>query len=171
MTSPDAFQLVESVDSADGIIGDDSTVLQESASAIPLIILTDKKTSSGEGGNYLGKESVSSGFFPVLVAGILGKARLKKQLRQSHEAFHEFTHKLAHDLKAPLRHITAFSSYLKEDYKDKLDGEGITYLDKLVASATRMRDMIDTMQDDALSKSKGLTEERPVNDGKQGSSA
>ncbi len=53
----------------------------------------------------------------------------------------------AHDLQEPLRNITVFSQLLADEYKGKLDEAGDGYIDVIVGSAARMRDLIaDTLR-------------------------
>lgn len=54
-----------------------------------------------------------------------------------------FTYSVAHDLRAPLRSLDGFSQALLEDYADKLDAEGKTYLAHIRESAQEMAQQID----------------------------
>ena len=54
-----------------------------------------------------------------------------------------FAYSVSHDLRAPLRAIDGFSVALLEDYRDKLDEEGKTYLRYLQEGSHEMRDLID----------------------------
>jgi light-regulated signal transduction histidine kinase (bacteriophytochrome) len=56
-----------------------------------------------------------------------------------------FSYSVAHDLRAPLQSIGGFSQLLHEDYADKLDEEGRTYLRHVRESAQRMAQLIDDL--------------------------
>lgn len=56
-----------------------------------------------------------------------------------------FTSSASHDLRAPLRHIESFSSFLQEDYEDRLDDEGKDFLHRIRAAAQRMAQLIDDL--------------------------
>lgn len=53
-----------------------------------------------------------------------------------------FSHSLSHDLRAPLRRINGFCSALYEDYYEILDDNGKNYLQRVLASTSKMDDMI-----------------------------
>lgn len=54
-----------------------------------------------------------------------------------------FSYSVSHDLRAPLRSIDGFSMALLEDYRDKLDAQGINYLQRVRAATQRMGELID----------------------------
>jgi signal transduction histidine kinase len=56
-----------------------------------------------------------------------------------------FTSSASHDLRAPLRHIESFSTFLQEDYKDRLGEEGKDFLDRIRTAAQRMERLIDDL--------------------------
>jgi signal transduction histidine kinase len=66
-------------------------------------------------------------------------------LEKSNEKLEEFSHVVSHDLKEPLRTIEAFSGFLLEDYHDKLDEEGVDYLNTLKRTSARMRQLINDL--------------------------
>ena len=60
--------------------------------------------------------------------------RLKREgedLLLSNQELDEFAHLASHDLREPLRGISSHASFLLEDYKNKLDEEGIHRLNRL----------------------------------------
>ncbi|PZX54166.1 sensor histidine kinase [Algoriphagus chordae] len=65
-----------------------------------------------------------------------------KLLDDSNKELEQFAYVASHDLQEPLRKITAFSDLLNEQYKDKLEGDGDLYLNRITASAVRMRRLI-----------------------------
>ena len=62
-------------------------------------------------------------------------ARAQKQLKTTQKEMDEYTHVISHDLKEPLRGIEAFSKFLVDDYRDKLDEEGRHRVDVIRNSA------------------------------------
>jgi signal transduction histidine kinase len=56
-----------------------------------------------------------------------------------------FTYSVSHDLKAPLRGIDGYSRLLLEDYHDRLDEEGRTFLTTIRQAADQMRQLIEDL--------------------------
>lgn len=73
------------------------------------------------------------------------KARLESEqrVRAMNEELEAFTYSVSHDLRAPLRAIDGFSEALLEDYTDKLDDEGKTYLRYLQEGVRDMNALIE----------------------------
>src|SRR5205085_8322814 len=65
------------------------------------------------------------------------------QLRAANEELEAFSYSVSHDLRAPLRHINGFSQALLEDYDDKLDEEGKSYLRQVRGASQEMAQLID----------------------------
>jgi signal transduction histidine kinase len=72
-------------------------------------------------------------------------ARSQKQLRATQKEMDEYTYVISHDLKEPLRGIEAFSKFLVEDYRDKLDEDGRHHVDVIRNSALRMQRLINDL--------------------------
>jgi len=66
-------------------------------------------------------------------------------LRQSNESLESFCYSISHDLRAPLRHINAFTSIIGEEYGDRLGKEGNRLLQKVIDASNRMGRMIDDL--------------------------
>jgi len=77
-----------------------------------------------------------------LEEGLLEKT---KNLEKSNEKLEQFSHVVSHDLKEPARTVEAFSGFLLEDYQDKLDEEGVDYLQRMKRAAGRMRELINDL--------------------------
>ncbi|MGD2115105.1 MAG: ATP-binding protein [Acidobacteriota bacterium] len=55
------------------------------------------------------------------------------------------TRAVAHDLQEPLQLVTRYARRLDERFRDRLEADGGRFLDHLLASATRMQEMIDDL--------------------------
>lgn len=71
--------------------------------------------------------------------------RVQEELKRSNRELENYTYAVSHDLKAPLRAIRSFISFLLEDYGEKLDGEGLEYLKRIDAAAARMNEFIEDL--------------------------
>ncbi len=71
--------------------------------------------------------------------------RRNEELHQSNKELDDFAYIASHDLKEPLRGIHNFSSFLIEDYADKLDDEGRSKLETLMRLTRRMETLIDSL--------------------------
>ncbi|MGD9852273.1 MAG: ATP-binding protein [Nitrospirales bacterium] len=67
------------------------------------------------------------------------------QLSASNKELEAFSYSVSHDLRAPLRGIDGFSQAVLEDYADKLDESGKSYLHRVRAASQRMSQLIDAM--------------------------
>jgi len=71
--------------------------------------------------------------------------QLLKELERSNRELDDYTYAVSHDLKAPLRTIEAFSSFLLDDFADQLDETGEEYLRRMKDASTRMKGLIDDL--------------------------
>ena len=72
------------------------------------------------------------------------KARMA-ELDQSNKALDDFAYIVSHDLREPLRGIRSLSSFLQEDYADKLGSKGRSRLKRLMELSRRMEDLIESL--------------------------
>lgn len=72
-------------------------------------------------------------------------ARRAEELARSNRELDDFAYIASHDLKAPLRGIHNYASFLAEDYGDKIDAEGQAKLQTLGRLAKRMEDIINDL--------------------------
>jgi PAS domain S-box-containing protein len=66
-------------------------------------------------------------------------------LKQSNRELESYTYVVSHDLKAPLRTIRSFGSFLLEDYGDKLDETGKDYLNRMINASSHLNSMIEDL--------------------------
>ena len=71
------------------------------------------------------------------------RLRVIEDLNFANRELRDFAYIVSHDLKAPLRAIGSLTSWLREDYSDKLGGEGREQLDLLSGRVKRMNALID----------------------------
>jgi PAS domain S-box-containing protein len=71
--------------------------------------------------------------------------RKVEELNRSNKELEEFAYVASHDLQEPLRKISTFSDRLSEKYTDVLTGEGLMYLERMMASAENMRNLINNL--------------------------
>jgi len=80
-----------------------------------------------------------------------------EELRRSNHELEQFAYVASHDLQEPLRKIQAFGDRLAQKYGGTLDEQGEQYLQRITASASRMRNLIN----DLLSFSRISTRTQP----------
>lgn len=64
------------------------------------------------------------------------------QLRQANQELEAFSYSVSHDLKAPLRGIDGYSQLLMEEYGQRLDAEGLRFLERIRNGVRFMGDLI-----------------------------
>ena len=74
------------------------------------------------------------------------------ELRSSNEELRQFAYAASHDLKEPMRTIASYTQLLSQRYKDKLEGDGVEFLDYVVDGVRRM----DVLLSDLLTYSQHL---------------
>lgn len=85
-------------------------------------------------------------------------AEANERLQQSNTELEQFAYVASHDLQEPLRKISSFCTLLKEEQGDRLDGEGLGYLDTSIQSAERLKTLIS----DLLAFSRVTTRGKPL---------
>jgi light-regulated signal transduction histidine kinase (bacteriophytochrome) len=70
---------------------------------------------------------------------------LLRELAAANRDLDKLSYSVSHDLRAPLRHIAAFSQILRAEHADHLSSAGLEVVDRIVRSAQRMSRMIDGM--------------------------
>lgn len=79
------------------------------------------------------------------------------KLQKSNRELQDFAYVASHDLQEPLRKVQAFSDRLKTKYTDRLEGDGLDYLERMRSAANRMQLLIQ----DLLTFSRVSTKEQP----------
>jgi PAS domain S-box-containing protein len=68
-----------------------------------------------------------------------------EELERSNRDLDDYTYVVSHDLKAPLRTIKSFSTFLSEDYGHLLDDPGKDYLHRIASAAINMEHFIEDL--------------------------
>jgi light-regulated signal transduction histidine kinase (bacteriophytochrome) len=63
-------------------------------------------------------------------------------LTQTNDELRQFAFVASHDLQEPLRSITSFCNLLNDEYGSKLDEQAITYIERIVSGAKRMKALV-----------------------------
>jgi signal transduction histidine kinase len=69
------------------------------------------------------------------------------QLAEANQDLESFMYSISHDLRAPLRAINGFSTFLTEEYNESLDTQGQFYLDRILANSLKMDKLIEDLLD------------------------
>jgi PAS domain S-box-containing protein len=64
------------------------------------------------------------------------------QLRETIGELEAFSYSVSHDMRAPLRAMQSFASYLMDEYGGKLDEQGVRYIQQIMRSAVRLDHLI-----------------------------
>ena len=65
-----------------------------------------------------------------------------QELRATISELEAFSYSVSHDLRAPLRAMQGYSQYLLEDYSDRLDEQGRSFLRRILASSLKLDRLI-----------------------------
>jgi PAS domain S-box-containing protein len=80
------------------------------------------------------------------------------QLRETIRELEGFSYSVSHDMRAPLRAMQSFAQFLVDEYRSKLDEQGVNYLHQIMRSAVRL----DRLIQDVLSYTRILHSPLPM---------
>jgi PAS domain S-box-containing protein len=64
------------------------------------------------------------------------------KLENQNKELEQFTYIASHDLQEPLQTLVSFAELLKKEFASKLEGDGEKYLDFILKSSVRMKDLV-----------------------------
>ncbi|MGC9503708.1 PAS domain S-box protein [Baaleninema sp.] len=70
------------------------------------------------------------------------EVRYARELARSNRELEQFAYIASHDLQEPLRAVMGFAELLEAEYRDRLDGEALEYLDFIIDGARRMQQLV-----------------------------
>jgi len=73
------------------------------------------------------------------------ETRQRQELARSNAELQQFASIASHDLQEPLRKIQAFGNRLKATYGERLNAQGLDYLERMQNAAQRMQNLIDDL--------------------------
>lgn len=77
----------------------------------------------------------------------LDNARLRRELSQARAELEDFTYSVSHDLRASLRHVTAYVQIIKEDLGDQSNAAMAAHLETVSQAARNMGQQIDALME------------------------
>ncbi len=73
--------------------------------------------------------------------------RRGRALERANDELEHFVHSASHDLQEPLRMVASYSSMLEQEYADRLDEQGLRWLQHARTGATRMQSLVRDLLD------------------------
>ncbi|HWU60673.1 MAG TPA: ATP-binding protein [Ensifer sp.] len=96
--------------------------------------------------DYVPKSQLSESYIAHVIQNALRKAELERIVADQREELERFGHVLAHDLKTPIHQIQYLVQFIERNLEEGNREEMRANRDRLLATAQRMEDLINTLQ-------------------------
>ncbi len=97
--------------------------------------------------DYVPKRAIAPGPIRMIVESALEKARLRRVVDEQNAELKNFARVLVHDLRSPLRAVEFFGESAAEAVKEGMIADAIDDLGEVSSAATRMRCLVETLDD------------------------
>jgi len=105
-------------------------------------------------------DSAGNSFWNGTLLDIEDRKKSEDEIREINKELDDFTYIVSHDLKEPLRSIDAFSKFIETDYKDRMDAEGVKYLERIRANCQMMQKLIENLLEiSRMERTRNLSED------------
>lgn len=95
----------------------------------------------------------------IVLRNVTELEKTKNELELKNKELSQFAYLVAHDLKEPLRTVSSYVQFIKEQYQEKFDGKSDKIFGFITKSTTRMTKLITDLLDySRVGKSKAKTE-------------
>lgn len=96
--------------------------------------------------DYVPKSQITPSHFSYVLSNALTKMALERKIAEQKADLENFAHVLAHDLKTPIHQIQYLAKFIERDIRDQRWDKLPTDCEKIVSTAKRMEDLINTLQ-------------------------
>jgi PAS domain S-box-containing protein len=100
----------------------------------------------------------SSSFVGIVSIDITERKMSEALIKESNKELDAFVHTVAHDLRTPITPIIGYAEILRENYKEQLDEQGLSYVAEIEKAGEGMLALMEAL----LSLAKSGTIKRPV---------